>query len=145
MYVHACSCKTLPQQHVCSAVSTDYASSTLWFDTDDLDDELSQINELPGSDECNKFLSLLNCTIRYPACNANQSKVLPICPSQCPQIELQKAQCVVLLNDYPDFQMVKGLLNSFECNQPETYYNFDESYIDSSDCIMLSKSYILSQ
>lgn len=119
-------------------MSTDYASSTLWFNTTVLDDELRQIKELPQSDLCNEFLSLFNCTVRYPACNANTSKVLPICPSQCSQVELRKAQCVVLLDKYSDFQMVKGLLNTFECDEPGTYYNFHRSYIDSSDCIMLS-------
>lgn len=146
MFLHYYSCIDLPQQDFCSAVltTTHYAPSTLWINSNDLDDEMRQINELPELTMCKEFLSIFNCTIRYPACNANKTKVVPICESQCPLIDLLKAQCVLELNEYSDFLLVKELLSSFKCDDPRTYYNFHRNYIESNstDCLILSKLWL---
>ena len=85
---------------------------------------------------------MLNCVIKYPACSADTQKLIPICQSQCPLIDIHIAKCSLdLLNS--DFPLVKKLLNLFECDDPDTYYNFPPRYIDSeanlTECLMLSK------
>ena len=144
-YLCICSCQELPQEDFCSTVlsSTIYAPSTLWINPNDLDDEIRQLNKLPDSAPCRNFLTVFNCTIRYPACNANATKVAPICTTQCALVDLQKSQCALVLDKYPELQVVKELVNTFACKEPVTYYNFHRDYIEttnSSDCVMLSKS-----
>ena len=142
--MYHCSCKEVPQEDPCSTVLkyTVYAPSTLWINSSNLDDEISQLNKLPGSVTCREFLTVFNCTIRFPACNANETKVVPICPSDCPLIDLRRSQCVLVLNEYSDFQILKEFLNSFNCDDSRTYYNFHRSYVETnlSDCVTLSKS-----
>ena len=120
-----------------------YAPSTLWINPNDLDDEIRQLNKLPGSTACREFLTVFNCTIRHPPCDANGTKVVPICPSDCPLIDFRRSQCALVLNEYSGFELLKELLNSFNCDQPRTYYNFHRRYFEtdnSSDCVTLSKS-----
>ena len=144
MYI--CSCAEIPQNDSCSNVlaHTHYAPGTLAInvDPDDLDDEIRQINELPDFDNCAELINKLNCMITYPACSVNREQLIPLCPSQCPQLSVQIAQCSLdLLNVYnSDFQLVQKLLNSFECDDPQTYYNFPSQYIEnnSTNCLMIS-------
>lgn len=49
-----------------------------------------------------------------------------------------------MLSEYSGFSTVKQLLDLFECDEPETYYDFHPYYAEhnqnnSNDCVMLSK------
>jgi len=108
---------------------------------DDLNNEIRRLNELPEFTMCGELTSVLNCVIKYPACSADMEKLIPICPSQCALIDFQKAKCLLVLSDL-DFSLVKGVLQSFKCVDPQTYYNFPQQYVDEAnmtDCLTLSK------
>ena len=153
-YVCTCSCKEVTQDlEICSTVltNTHYAPSTYNPDIlginaslNDLNGEIKRLNELPAAEFvlCGELVTVLNCVIKYPACNANMEKLIPICPSQCTLIDFQIAHCLLVLDDL-DFLLVKRILNSFHCNNPQTYYNFPRQYfIDETNftnCLMISK------
>ena len=146
--MHTCSCKELPQEQFCSSQLTDhvhYAPGTLWTSADpnDLNDEIRQINELIEFALCGELLNKLNCIVRYPSCSNETEKLIPICESQCLQIDVQIKQCLILLEDnFPrlNFPLVNSLLSSIECDEPETYYYFPLKHIEtnSTNCLMLS-------
>ena len=91
---------------------------------------------------CGEFLNTLTCIYSYPACNASIQRLIPICEKQCPLIEVLAAQCLLIFLD-TEFVMVKQLLDTFECKDLGTYYNFHREYFNtetnSTDCVMLSK------
>ena len=150
MHTYPCSCINLPQQNYCSTIITydHYAPGTLWISANphDLNDEIQQIDELAEFTMCGDLLHLLNCVIGYPACRTNTYKLIPICRSQCTVINLQIRQCILCMEmntNSSDYLLAKNLLNSFECDDPKTYYNFPLQYVEtnSDDCITLSKFY----
>lgn len=144
-----CSCIKLPKQDYCSTLLTNhhYAPGTLWISSNhsDLNDEIRQINELTDFTRCGELLNTLNCVIRHPACSANTKKLVSICHSQQLTINFQIKLCLLHLEDSgvhsSDFPLVKNLLNSVDCVDPETYYNFPLQYVEtnSTNCLMLSK------
>ena len=77
--------------------------------------------------------------ISYPACNASTNKLIPICPSQCLSIDIHITQCSLDLLNF-NFPLLKDILNTIDCDEPETYHPFPSQYIDttSTDCVMLS-------
>lgn len=109
---------------------------------DDLNDEIRRLNELPEFIVCGELATVLNCVVKYPACSTNMEKLIPICPSQCTLIDFQIAHCLLVLDNL-NFLLVKRILNSFHCDNPQTYYNFPRQYfIDEAnltDCSILSK------
>ena len=142
-------CKELPQEDFCSTMvsSTQYATGTLEISANhnDLNDEIRQINELMEFTTCGELLNTLNCVVRYPACSTDTENIISICRSQCLLIDVQIKQCLLHLQNSnlltSDFPLVESLLNSVECEEPQTYYNFWRQYIEnnSSNCVMLSK------
>ena len=146
--VHINSCEEMPQDF-CSTTFpniTHYAPGTLAIDAnpDELQHEISRIGNLQDFTMCIELIDAINCIIRYPACSANMKKVTPVCQSQCLSIDYQTVQCLIYLEDnmlVSDFPLVVNLLETVECDEPETYYNFPSDYIDSNstDCLMLSK------
>ena len=147
--IYICSCAKFPPEDFCSTVlsnSTHYAPGTLGINVnlDELKDEVKRIRNLPEFTTCIELINTLDCIIRYPACNANKEKLIPICQSQCLLIDVQIPQCLLHLENnllMTDFPLVKELLRSVECDQPESYYNFPSHYIEtnSTDCLMISK------
>ena len=148
-YNYISNCKELPTEDVCSTVvtTTQYAIGTpeITVNPDDLNDEIRQINELIEFALCGELLNTLNCVVRYPACSVNTEKLIPICESQCLQIDVQIKQCLLNLQESnlppSEFPLVHNLLNSIDCLEPNTYYNFGRRYIENNltDCINLSK------
>ena len=140
--VHVNSCVDSPQDF-CSTIlpSTHYAPSTSWITTNP-DDLEKEIMRLPESGTCTELIKTLNCVVKYPACSTDTQKLIPICQSQCPQINIQIARCSLDLVS-SDFILVKRLLNSFGCYDPNSYYNFPSRYINietnTTECLMLSK------
>ena len=150
MYAYL-SCRELPQEQFCSTLLTNdhYAPGASWIgaNPDDLNDEISQINELMEFAVCGELLSTLNCMVRYPVCDTNTEMLIPICEPQCLLIDAQIKQCSFNLeNNFPgsEFPLVKNLFNSIECDEPDTYYNFPLLYIEtnSTKCLTISKLYI---
>ena len=150
MHTHFCSCKELPEEDFCLTLlaSDHFAPSTseISANPSDLNDEISQINELMEFTTCGELLNTLNCLVKYPACSTDTEKLIPICDTQCLQIDVQIKQCLINLEDKipgSDFLLVKNLLRSIECDEAETYYNFPFQYIEtnSTNCLMLSKLY----
>lgn len=131
-------------QDFCSTVlpSTYYAPGTLVIGTnpDDLKEEIRKIRDSSEFTMCTELINMLYCIIKYPACNANKPKLIPICYSQCPLIDIQIAQCLLDLRS-SDFPLVKELLMVFECDDPQTYINFPSQHVETNqtECLMLSK------
>ena len=93
----------------------------------------------PIFEVCEEIFEALHCVVSYPACNASTNKLIPICQSQCLSIDIHITQCSLnLLNS--NFPLLRNILNTIDCDAPETYYPFPSQYIDttSSDCIMLT-------
>ena len=124
-----------------------YATGTLRINANpnDLDNEISLINELMEFSRCGELLNTLNCVIRYPACSADTENLIPICDTQCLLIDVLIKQCLLDLQNsnlpLSDFPLVDSLLSSVECEESQTYYDFWRRYVDnnSSNCILLSK------
>ena len=141
-------CKELPQDDFCYTMvsSTHYAIGTLEINANpsDLNDEISQINELMEFTTCGELLNTLNCVIRYPACSTDTENIIPICDTQCLQIDVHIKQCLLDLQNsnlfISNFPLVESLLTSVECEEPQTYYDFWRQYVDSnsSNCVLLS-------
>ena len=144
MYIH--SCEDFPQNNSCSTVlaHTHYAPGTLGFDVDpdDLDDEIERINELPDFNNCAELINTLNCLMTFPACSRDTEKLIPICQSQCPLLNVQTAQCSLdLLNLHnSEFPLVNRLLHVFDCDDHNAYYNFPRRYVETNrtNCLMIS-------
>ena len=124
-----------------------YAPGTLGInaDADELKDEIRRIRHLPDFTTCIELINALDCVIKYPSCSANTDKIVSICQSQCRSIDSQIIDCLIHLENnmlISEFQLVHTLLETVECEEPETYYNFPVEYIEinSTDCLMLSKS-----
>ena len=137
------------QQDFCSTILpiAYYAPGTLGInaDPDELKDEIRRIRNLPDFTACIELINALDCVIKYPSCSANMNKIVPICQSQCRSIDYQIIECLIHLENnmlISEFQLVHNLLETVECEEPETYYNFPVEYIkiNSTDCLMLSKS-----
>ena len=148
LHTYLYSCKELPEEDFCFTLlpSNHFAPGTseISANPSDLNDEISQINELMEFTTCGELLNTLNCLVKYPACSADTKKLIPICDTQCLLIDVQIKQCLINLEDkFPgsDFPLVKNLLRSIECDEAETYYNFPFQYIEanSTNCLMLSK------
>ena len=147
MHVFFSNCKELSEDF-CSTVitSTHYATGTLEVNADpnNLNDEINQINGLIEFDLCGELLKTLNCIFRYPACSNETENVIPICQSQCLEIDVRIKQCLLNLQNNnltsTDFPLVEGILSSVECKEPSTYYDFWRRYIEenSTNCVMLS-------
>lgn len=151
IYIPSCSCIKSPPEDFCFTAlsSTYYAPGTLGINVnlDDLTDEVKRIRNLPEFTVCLELINTLDCIIRYPACNANTQKLIPICQSQCLLIDAQIPQCLLYLENnflMTDFPSVEELLRSVECDDPESYYNFPSHYIEtnSTDCLMISKHHM---
>ena len=146
MYLFS-NCKEL-NEDFCSTVitSTHYATGTLEINADhnDLNNEIRQINELMEFAYCGDLLNTLNCVVRYPACSHETENIIPICQSQCLEIDVKIKQCLLDFQKNnltsTDFPLVEGFLSSVECKDPSTYYNFWRRYIEenSTNCAMLS-------
>ena len=140
-----CSCEEKPQDS-CSTIlsNTHYAPGTLGIDANpvELSDEISRIKNSSDLTICIELIDILSCVTRYPACSDNMKTIIPICESQCLIIDFQIAQCLIHLEDNmlnQEFPLVRTLLGSVECDEPETYYNFPTHYFEtnSSECLML--------
>ena len=145
MYI--CSCVESPQDFCSTSLSnTHYAPGTLGINVnpDDLKDEIKKIRNLQEFVTCIELINILDCIIRYPACNSSSQKLIPICQSQCLLIEAQMPQCLLHLENnllMSDFPMVEELLRSVDCDNPESYYNFPSYHIEtnSTDCLMIGE------
>ena len=109
--------------------------------SNDLIDEIRRINELPVFEVCKEIFGALHCAVKYPACNPSTNKLIPIiCPSQCQAIDIHITQCSLdLLKS--NFPLLKDILNTIDCDKPETYHPLPSQYIDtnSTKCLNLSK------
>ena len=68
---------------------------------------------------------------RFPACNETRGTILPICRNICDFVDMVVSQCISqqFLNN-PEFPAVNRLLDTFECLEPQSYYNFPAQYIE---------------
>ena len=104
------------------------------------------IQLLPQSSVCRGFIGTVICVFRFPACNPNTGKILPICPFVCPTVECIVNECSLeFFAGDPNFPEVNRLLSEFNCSFPQTYYNFPSQYISSGsdftndECTLISK------
>ena len=71
---------------------------------------------------------------RFPACNETRGTILPICHNYCDFVDLVVNRCTsqhfeIFINN-PEFPAVNQLLDTFECLEPQSYYNFPAQYIE---------------
>ena len=114
--------------------------------TDELVSEIQAIlRELDPFSLCRVFINTLTCTLRFPACNPNTGKILPVCPEQCHTIDAIEMECSVeYFRNNSDFPAVNHFLDATACIEPQMYYNLPAQYIatDHNDCITFSKCII---
>lgn len=140
-----CRCEEVPFEPLCAAVltNTHYAPGVplITENLNDLNNELRRISQFPELAVCIELINELNCIVRYPTCNNNMEKLIPICQSQCPMINHQITQCSIDLISHGDSPVLAELLSRFQCENPENYYSFPIQYIEtnSDDCLMISK------
>lgn len=78
------------------------------------------------------------CVFRFPTCNPDTGKILPICPSVCPIVDCIANTCSLeFFAGDPDFPEVNQLLDLFMCNEPQTYY----ITVYFVDCSLIDKLY----
>ncbi|XP_065910180.1 tyrosine-protein kinase receptor TYRO3-like isoform X2 [Dysidea avara] len=97
------------------------------------------IRQLPQSSVCRGFIGTVVCVFRFPGCNPDTGKILPICSFVCPVVDCIVDACSLeFFRNDPNFPEVNRLLDQFICRVPQTYYNFPSQYIsDDSDCSLI--------
>ena len=118
-----------------------YAPST-FEDADALFDEIENlIRQLDDLNLCRAFFSTVICVFSFPACNPITGRILPICSNRCGVVNFVIGECSLeFFRNDPEFPNVNRLLDTFVCDEPESYYNFPLQYIetmDPSDCISI--------
>lgn len=123
-----------------------YAPNTFEFVGQVFGEIQSIIRQLPQTSVCRGFVNTVVCVFRFPACNPETGKILPICPFVCPTVDCIVNECSLeFFAGDPNFPEVNRLLDIFMCNNPQTYYNFPSQYISTGDelnvdCSLISKS-----
>ena len=74
------------------------------------------------------------CVFSFPACNPATGRILPICSNRCGVVDIVIGRCSLeFFRNDPEFPAINQFLDTFVCNEPETYYNFPLQYIETMD------------
>lgn len=138
-----CRCEVVPSQCDTVLAYTHYAPGIgliISNSLSDLNEEISMIKQMTEYAMCGELLILLSCIITFPACSASIERLIPICESQCLIIADQITQCRMNISK-ENFPTAFILFDDFNCENPMTYYNFPEQYIETNpdNCLMISK------
>ena len=99
------------------------------------------IRQLDPLNPCRGYTTYLMCLHRFSSCNVTTGRLLPICPTVCPTVDDIIEQC---LTEFINDPAVNRIVDRFECQEPQTLYNFPLQYVstDPNDCIELGKCVI---
>ena len=90
------------------------------------------IRRLDPLDTCRAFISTIVCVFRFPACDETRGTIVPICRSDCSIVDLIVELCTSqqFFRNNPEFPAVNRFFDTFECLEPQSYYNFPAQYIE---------------
>ena len=127
------SCIEIPSDETCLPLLENSFYAPGAFDsTGQIFSEFEQIiRQLNPLDPCRAFISTVLCVSRFPTCNETRGTILPICRNICDFVDLVINQCTLqFFRNNPEFPAMNRLLDTFDCHEAQSYYNFPIQYIE---------------